>query len=147
MGAGYHGGFGATKGNRLKMDLQRFASKAFDEHGHVTEKSLADHREFFWGKSVGRIEKELKKLGYNTYRRPSTHKESRAKIIVTTNHDKQKNITQVQVSPGSKRHGEVPYVKVSTSDIGIIKLVNSLREHYKTDGKEKAKLYFRRKRK
>lgn len=51
------------------------------------------------------------------------------------------------MSPGSKRHGEVPNVKVSTSDIGIIKLVNSLREHYKTDGKEKAKFYVMRKRK
>ena len=144
MGAGYHGGFGATKGNRLKMDLQMFAYKSFDPKGHVTEKSIADHREFFWGKSVAKIEKILHRFGYKTVRRPSVHKESSAKIIVVKNSSKDRNITQVQVSPGSKRHGFVPYVKISTSDSGKIKLVNAYKNQYKSVGNEQAKIYFKR---
>ena len=41
---------------------------------------------------------------------------------------------------------DLPYVKISTSDIGRIKIVNSDSKSYKTDGKEKAKILFRRKR-
>ena len=65
---------------------------------------------------------------------------------MVSNNNKQRNITQVQVSPGSKRHGNVPYVKIST-DKGIFKVINADKEDYKTDGKEKAKLFFRRKKK
>ena len=36
---------------------------------------------------------------------------SKAKVIVIGNTGSDRNITQVQVSPGSKRHGDVPYVK------------------------------------
>ena len=144
MGAGYHGGFGATKGS-IKFNLQLFAiSRAIEPNGHVTAQSLSDHREFFWGKSVTKIEKILQKYGYKTKRRPSKHSNSKAKIIVTTNHSKIKNITQVQVSPGSKRHGNIPYVKISTSDGGRYKLINGHQSQYKTDGKEKATLFFRR---
>lgn len=143
MGAGYHGGFGATKGG-LKVNLQLFANKAIDPKGHVTEQSLSDHREYFWGKSVAKIEKILQKHGYKTKRRPSIHPGSEAKIIVTTNHSKEKNITQVQISPSSKRHGNIPYVKISTNDSGRFKLVNGYPSQYKTDNKEKAKLFFRR---
>lgn len=144
MGAGYHGGFGATKGS-IKFNLQLFArNRAIEPNGHVTEQSIADHREYFWGKSVAKIEKTLQKFGYTTKRRPSIHETSKAKIIVTTNHSKIRNITQVQVSPGDKRHGHIPYVKISTNTEGRIKLINGFPSQYKTDGKEKAKLYFRR---
>ena len=54
-----------------------------------------------------------------------------------------RNITVIQVSPKSKRHGDVPYVKVSTNDGGKYKVV-SKKEGYKTDGKEKASIYFAR---
>jgi len=151
MGAGYHGGFGYTKQNReyksLKMNLQLFANRAIEPNGHVTKESLSEHREFFWGKSVAKIEKILQKYGYKTKRRPSKYADSVAKIIVMTNHSKVKNITQVQVSPKSKRHGNIPYVKISTNDSGRFKLINGYPEEYKTDGKEKATLLFRRKRK
>ena len=144
MGAGYHGGFGATKGS-IKFNLQLFArNRAFEPNGHVTEKSLSDHREYFWGKSVAKIENILQKFGYKTKRRPSKYETSKAKIIVTTNRSKIKNITQVQISPGDKRHGYVPYVKISTNDGGRYKLINGYPSQYKTDGKEKAKLFFKR---
>lgn len=143
MGAGYHGGFGYTAGS-LKMNLQLFASRAIEPNGHVTEQSLSDHREYFWGKSVKKIEKILQKHGYKTQRRPSIHSDSKAKLIVVKNHSKDKNITQVQISPGSKRHGQIPYVKISTNDSGKYKLVNGFPHQYKTDNKEKAKIFFRR---
>ena len=100
--------------------------------------------EFFLGKSVARLEHELYKYGYETRRRASTHSSSRAKIIVTTNASKDRNVRQIQVSPGSRRHGNVPYVKISTSDVGKIKIISSSPADYKTDGKENALLIFRR---
>ena len=49
MGAGKHCGFGHTKGNiknRLKLNLQFFASKVFEAGGHVSEKSFSENT--FW---------------------------------------------------------------------------------------------------
>lgn len=117
----------------------------FSKAGHVTLSSISNRREFFLGKSVARLEHEMHKYGYETTRRPSSHKGSKAKFIITLNPSTTRNITQIQVSPGSKRHGNVPYVKISTSDIGRIKIVASDPKSYKTDGHEKAKILFRRK--
>jgi len=86
----------------------------------------------------------LKAEGYETTIRKSKHKTSKAQIIVTTNPSKERNITQVQVSPGSPRHGNIPYVKISTTNMGIVKIVDGKKADYKTDGKETAKIYFRR---
>lgn len=150
MGAGFHGGFGPTKGfqsnakPKLKMNLQLFASSGpISMSGNVTEKSISDYREFFFGKSVQEIEKYLNRRGYQTKIKPSKNPDSKAKVITVLNNTHERNITQVLVSPGSKRHGEVPYVKIST-DNGRYKVINSRPEDYKTDGKEKAKLIFRR---
>lgn len=143
MGAGRHGGFGHTKGSGLlPLDLQFFATKAIGNDGHITENSISAHREFFLGKSASKIEKVLNQRGYKTKRRPSIHSNSRAKIVITTNSSKIKNISQIQVSPGSKRHGNVPYVKISTTDGGKYKIIDGTRSEYKTDGNEKAKLFF-----
>ena len=54
----------------------------------------------------------------------------------------EKNISQVQVSPGGGRHGSNPYVKISTTDQGIIKIVDGIESAYKTDGKETATIIF-----
>lgn len=117
----------------------------FDKKGHITMESVSARAEFFLGKSVARIEHELHKHGYETKRRPSIHSTSKAKIIVSLNSDKNRNITQIQISPGSKRHGNVPYVKISTTDIGKIKIIGASPSEYKSDGKENAKILFRRK--
>lgn len=111
----------------------------------TTIESISNRREFFLGKSVAKIEHVLHDNGYETRRRFSKHATSRAKIIVTTNHSADRNITQVQVSPGSSRHGNVPYVKISTSDQGKIKIIGASKEQYKTDNTEKATILFRRK--
>lgn len=110
----------------------------------ITQQSISDHREKFLGKTVGQIDNFLRKRGYETTIRKSKFSSSRAKVIVVGNSSKERNITQVQVSPGSKRHGDVPYVKISTNDIGIQKIIDARPSEYKTDGKEKATLLFRR---
>lgn len=134
--------------NEIKLDSERKIKNKkpiFDKNGHVTFNSVSARREFFLGKSVARLEHELHRHCYETERRPSTHKGSRAKFIVTLNPSKDRNISQIQISPGSKRHGNVPYVKISTSDIGKIKIIGSDSKSYKTDSHEKAKILFRRK--
>ncbi len=117
----------------------------FSDTGYVTIDSISERREFFLGKSAARLEHELQKHGYETTRRPSKNRGSKAKIIITLNSDKEKNIAHLQISPGSKRHGNVPYVKISTTDIGKIKIIGADESQYKTDGKEKATILFRRK--
>ena len=154
MGAGYHGGFGHTDGEekhqknieKTKVAVKKSNRKPiFSAKGHVTIESISNRREYFLGKSVAKIEHILHDNGYETRRRSSKHATSRAKIIVTTNHSSDRNITQVQVSPGSSRHGNVPYVKISTSDQGRIKIIGGSKEQYKTDNTEKATILFRRK--
>ncbi|MBQ2391871.1 MAG: hypothetical protein II306_08920 [Clostridia bacterium] len=154
MGAGIHGGFGKTFGavkaqNLLSESKLRYSKQKkepiFTKTGHVTDQSISARAEFFLGKSVAKLENVLHRHGYETVRRPSKYSTSKAKIIVTTNPNKDRNITQIQVSPGSKRHGNVPYVKISTSDEGKFKIIGSSESEYKSDGKETAKLIFRRK--
>ncbi len=132
--------------NKIQEQVQKRKEPIFSKTGHVTLKSISARAEFFLGKSVARIEHELHKYGYKTQRRPSKHSSSKAKIILTLNGNKDRNISQIQVSPGSKRHGDVPYVKISTTDIGKIKIIGASPSDYKSDGRENAKLIFRRKR-
>ena len=149
MGAGYHGGFGSTAGagSEKTKPVSKKKEPIFDDKGHVTLKSIKARAEYFLGKSVARLEHELHRHGYKTMRRPSKHSTSKAKIIVTLNGNKDRNISQIQVSPGSKRHGDVPYVKISTTDCGKIKIIGASLSEYKSDGRETAELIFRRKKK
>ena len=119
----------------------------FSRTGHVTIESISARAEFFLGKSAARIDHELHKYGYKTSRRTSKHSGSKAKIIVTLNPSRDRNISQVQISPGSRRHGNVPYVKISTTDLGRIKIIGASPSEYKSAGKENAKLIYRRKKK
>lgn len=140
-------------GNRPKRDeAQQIKSSSmpstetpFVKNGQVTLKSVSDHREFFLGKTVDELQNELSKYGYQTISKGSNHKGSKAELIVVSNSSSERNITQIQISSGSKRHGSVPYVKISTSDYGRIKIIGSEPDDYKTDGTEKAHLLFRRK--
>ena len=59
------------------------------------------------------------------------------------------NIKQamLQVSPGGGRHGELPYIKISTtssesSDVGKIKIVNGTEELYKASGEKNVTVIF-----
>ena len=137
---------GSGDGNLYPTLPKKGKLPIFDKSGHVTLDSIRDRAEFFLGKSAARLEHELHKYGYETQRRPSKHSTSKAKVIVTLNTSKERNISQIQVSPGSKRHGNVPYVKISTTDIGKIKIIGASPTEYKSDGRETATLLFRRKR-
>lgn len=153
MGAGYHGGFGATKGQHgdflrdingiLKMNLQLFASKVFEPGGHISKESFTEYREFFLGKSVKKIEKEMNKHGYKTHIESSVHKKSKAKKVVVDNSSKIRNVSTILVSPGSERHGNTAYVKISTKDVGKLKVV-SHKSKYITDSKETALIVYAR---
>lgn len=134
-----------TRENESTISQESKRQPIFSESGHVTLDSISARREFFLGKSVSKIEKELHRHGYQTRIRSSVHATSKARIIVITNSTSERNISQIQVSPKSKRHGDVPYVKISTTDYGRIKIIGTDHEHYKTDGREKAILLFRRK--
>lgn len=97
------------------------------------------------GKSVEQIAELLRQNGYEFNIRPSKNKGSTAQIIEITNPTKERNVKQVQISPdGSSRHGNVPYVKISTSNESKIKVIDSTREKYVPDNNEKARLIFRR---
>ncbi len=145
MGAGKHGGFGATRGRKssIKMNLQMFSSKVFGKGGFLSKESFEAYREFFLGKDVKKIASEMEKHGYKVVITGSSHEKSKAKRIVVLNPSKQRNISVVQVSPGSSRHGNTAYIKVSTTDGGKYKIVANKKD-YKSDGKETAKIYYPR---
>nr|WP_296006461.1 hypothetical protein [uncultured Blautia sp.] len=96
----------------------------------------------FSGKSAEEIADVLKNVGYDVTIKNSTKSRSGAKIIKINNPGGGKNISQVQVSPGGGRHGSSPYIKISTTDQGIIKIVDGIKDTYKTDGKETAIIIF-----
>jgi hypothetical protein len=84
----------------------------------------------------------LKRQGYDVTIKASTKSSSGAQIIKINNPGNRRNITQLQVSPGGGRHEDNPYIKISTSDQGVIKIVNGTKNTYKTDGKENATIIF-----
>lgn len=145
------GHFSGTKGNKnysaTSVNQKKKISPLF-RNGHITYSGISAHREKFMTKSIRKVVKLLQKNGYRVEITKSKRAKlgSKAKIIKILNPSKRRNIIQVQVSPGSKRHGGVPYIKISTSDKGIIKIINGNRKDYKTDGNEKARIYFKRKR-
>ncbi len=96
----------------------------------------------FSGKSAEEIADILRNSGYDTTIKTSTRSRSGAQIIQINNLGGEKNISQVQVSPGGGRHGSNPYVKISTTDQGIIKIVDGVESTYRTDGKETATIIF-----
>lgn len=117
-------------------------------NGHVTYEGIETHREEFMGKTVEQIADMLRQNGYEFDIHPSKNREktgSTAQIIEITNASKERNIKQFQVSPdGSSRHGNVPYVKISTSNEGKIKVIDGTPEKYVPGNNEKARLIFRR---
>lgn len=91
---------------------------------------------------MNEIAQDLKENGYDVTVKVSTRSRSGAQIIKINNPGNGKNISQVQVSPGGGRHGSSSYVKISTTDQDIIKIVDGLESNYKTDGKETSTIIF-----
>lgn len=90
----------------------------------------------FSGKSTEEIAAMLREAGYDVTIKQSTRSRSGAEIIKVNNQSGTMNISQVQVSPGGGRHGSNPYIKISTTDQGIIKIIDGPQSLYKTDGME-----------
>ncbi len=88
----------------------------------------------------------MKKYGYETEIAPSSHYKSKAKIIIVKNQSKIRNVTMIEVTPGSRQHGNVVYVRISTNDIGKYKIVSN-QEKYVPGKGDKAKVYYPRRRK
>ena len=112
------------------------------KHGKVLIDDIKANPSAFSGKSTEEIAEALRNSGYDVVVKSSTRSRSGAQIIQINNPGGGKNISQVQVSPGGGRHGSNPYVKISTTDQGIIKIVDGTESTYVTDGKETATIIF-----
>ena len=149
--SGHFSGTAVAKTAESKKEAQsqkkHVRTSPFTKTGHVSITSVRQFREHFMGKSVTDIQKMLEANGYKTTLRRSKNKYSEAQIVVINNGSKQKNISQVQISPGGGRHGKLSYIKISTRDSGIIKVVAGKRKDYKGDKNEKATIIFERNKK
>ena len=112
------------------------------ENGYVDAKKVAEDPSEFTGKSINDYASEMEKAGYEFKIKTSTRSRSGAQKIVVENGSNTRNISQLQVSPGGGRHASQPYVKISTTDQGIIKVVTGDETMYRTDGLETANIIF-----
>ena len=90
-----------------------------------------------WGRSAKDIAKDFEDAGYTVVEKGSTKLGNKSEVIQIQGH---KQITQIQVSPSSKRHGG-KYYKISTSDRGIVKVVD--KKTYKPTPSEKATIIYK----
>lgn len=136
--------FSGTSGAmKYGLNIQYFASKIFSKNGHVSEESLRKHGQDLLGKTPIQVKGMMNEAGYECSIRPGR---KTATVVISTNPSKNRNITQVQISPdGSAHHGSNPYVKVSTKDIGVLKIVEGTSKTYKKNN-EKALVIFKRRR-
>ena len=114
----------------------------FQENGYVDAKKIAEVPSEFTGKDVNDYAREMKEVGYECKIKSSTRSRSGAQKVVVENCAGNRNIAQLQVSPGAGRHGSQSYVKISTTDQGIIKIVTGSEASYLTDGMETATIIF-----
>lgn len=132
---------------RLKLRLKQLIKKdneIFDSKGHVSLESISENRERLLKRTPASISKMMENNGYEVELHKSRNIGSKAVPITVLNSNKDRNITQILISAGSRRHGNVPYVKISTNDIGRIKIIDGEPSDYKTDGKENSVILFRR---
>ena len=84
--------------------------KEIFKNGKLDYESLKNNKSSFKGKSTDEIANMLEEAGYKTEIKKSTKSKSGAEIIQIKNSGGDRNITQVQVSPGGGRHGVNPYI-------------------------------------
>ncbi len=123
-------------------DVSLGAGQSVFKNGNVTADAVGDNLDWFSGKNADEIADALTSQGYDVTVRTSTKSSSGAQIIEIHNNGGGMNITQVQVSPGGGRHGSSPYIKISTSDQGIFKIVDGAASDYISNAVEKAKIFF-----
>ncbi|MEB5480582.1 hypothetical protein P8825_13480 [Shouchella clausii] len=115
-------GYGLSKARKVKTG-GKGTGNVISSQGRVTVDAIKSNPNVFKGKSTDEIAQMLRDNGYDIVIEKSKRSSSGAEIIKINNLGSGRNITQVQVSPGGGRHGNNPYVKISTSDQGIIKVV------------------------
>ena len=113
--------------------------------GNMSASSIRENADIFTNNSAYVYATALQDMGYNVSVKSSAKSRSGAQIITISNPSKERNISQVQVSPGGGRHGSSPYVKISTTDSGKFKIVDGPESDYKSNAKETAEIIFRRK--
>ena len=88
-----------------------------------------------------RLKHQLRQSLYDVY---SSHAQfDDAQIVRIAKQGKGHNVNQIQFSPGGGRHGESPYIKISTTDNqGKIKVVFGKKADYKNEGNERATIIF-----
>ncbi|MBH5318322.1 hypothetical protein I6N90_10930 [Paenibacillus sp. GSMTC-2017] len=126
----------------VKQNNAKGTGNGVFNNGRATVDGIKSNPTAFNRKSADEIAQMLRNEGYDVTVQSSDKSRSGAMIIKINNTGGDRNITQVQVSPGGGRHGGSPYVKISTSDQGIIKVVNGTESSYKTDGNESASIIF-----
>jgi hypothetical protein len=150
MSKGYSGLFNGTKGTFIKTDgLNNINSEIFlrllsmfTKEGTLIEKALLENIGLFEHINFDNFVKILEKLGYELEICDSIRSKSGAIIVKVKNISKEKNISQVQLSPGGGRHGPAAYMKISTIDIGKFKIVKGTSLDYIGNGAETAKIIF-----
>ena len=126
----------------LRKGVNKGGLDTIIKNGKISIDDIKTNPSAFSGKSAEEIADVLRNSGYDVTIKNSTRSRSGAQIIQINNPGGGKNISQVQVSPGGGRHGSNPYVKISTTDQGIIKIVDGIESTYKTDGKKTASIIF-----
>ena len=123
-------------------DVSKGCLDTIFKSGKVSIDDIIANPKAFSGKTVEEIADVLRNSGYDVTIKKSAKSKSGAQIIKVNNPGGGKNISQVQVSPGGGRHGDLPYVKISTTDQGKIKIIDGPKDLYKTDGEETATIIF-----
>ena len=110
--------------------------------GHITIESVREYAQALEAADAESMSRYLEGVGYETNTTDSAREHSRATVIRISGDTALHNISQVQFSPGGGRHGPNSYLKFSTTDLGIIKIVFGDPETYRTSGNERATIIF-----
>lgn len=110
----------------------------------IDVETVDSNKGFFKGKSETDLGNVMGRHGYKTHAEISTRSRSGARKTVVENvaSKEGRNIKQIQVSPGGGRHGELPYIKISTVNVGKIKIVFGSKEMYKPEGEKNVTVLF-----
>ena len=110
--------------------------------GYLTETSAKEYAKGLQNADAVSMQQYLEEMGYETAVTESTRSRSSAQVVRVSGQSAAHNISQVQFSPGGGRHGPNPYIKFSTTDQGIIKIVFGDPSTYRTTGPERAIIIF-----
>ena len=119
------------------------AVKSLFENGKIKLDRIQSHPDFLKEVTPNQWVKVLKEMGYEGVSKcNAAHSTSGAILIKIERQGNGHNINQIQFSPGGGRHGDSPYIKISTTDQGKIKIVFGKESDYRHEGNERATIIF-----